>query len=114
MTQSLRVHGQMMKNRRIGLKYCGGCNPQYDRVQAVASIRKQLEEKVELVSYEDQDIEGALVVTGCPTACIDMKPFAGRPLWVVTSPQEVERFIKIMNDLKDKKNRKSYSGNCPK
>ncbi len=91
----------MTKGRRIGLKYCGGCNPQYDRVQAVVSIKKRLEDKVEFVSYEARDAEGILVVAGCPTACVDLKPFEGRPIWVVTSLRDVERFAETISDVKD-------------
>ncbi len=79
--------------RKIGLKYCGGCAPQYDRVQAVVSIKRRLAGRVEFVSYEDRDVEGVLVVVGCPTACVDLTPFEGYPVWVVTSPQDVEGFI---------------------
>ncbi|MBW2544964.1 MAG: hypothetical protein JRD43_05765 [Deltaproteobacteria bacterium] len=84
----------MSKKRRIGLKYCGGCSPRYDRVQAVASIKRRLEDRVEFVSYEDRDVEGILVVTGCSTACVDLTPFEGRLVWVVTSEQDVEGFLK--------------------
>jgi hypothetical protein len=89
----------MGKRRRIGLKYCGGCNPLYDRVQAVVSVRKRLKDKIELVSYEDRDAEGTLVVTGCPTACVDLKPFVGHPIWVVTSLRDVERFVETMSNV---------------
>jgi len=91
----------MSKKHRIGLKYCGGCTPRYDRVQAVASIKRRLEDRVEFVSYEDRDVEGILVVTGCPTACVDLTPFGGRPVWVVTGPQDAERFVAIMRDVED-------------
>ncbi|MBN1656492.1 MAG: hypothetical protein JXA30_22165 [Deltaproteobacteria bacterium] len=85
-----------MKSRKIGLKYCGGCKPEYDRVKAVALIKERLKGRVELVSYEDVSTEGTLVVTGCPTACVDLQPFQGRPLWLVTNLQEAERFIEAM------------------
>jgi predicted metal-binding protein len=86
------------KKIRIGLKYCGGCKPQYDRVQAVALIRQRLPEKIELVSHEEPDTHGTLVVTGCETACVDMTPFAGRPLWVATSLREIEQLIEKMKE----------------
>ncbi|MDD4358115.1 MAG: hypothetical protein PHN98_12800 [Smithellaceae bacterium] len=86
------------KKIRIGLKYCGGCKPQYDRVQAVAFIRVSLKGKIELVSHEERDTQGTLVVAGCETACVDMIPFTGRPLWVATSLQEIEQFIEKMKD----------------
>lgn len=62
------------------------------------SIQKRRDEKIELVSYEDPETVGTLVVAGCPTACVDLKPFEGSLLWVVTSQQEVENFIEMMND----------------
>ena len=92
----------MSKKHRIGLKYCGGCTPRYDRVQTVRSLRERLKDTVELFSYEDPDIEGVLVVAGCPTACVDLVPFKGRPVWVVTSPQDAEHFAETM--MKEKKN----------
>ena len=27
---------------RIGVKYCGGCNPDYDRVRAVSDLAEEL------------------------------------------------------------------------
>jgi hypothetical protein len=91
----------MGNKQKIGLKYCGGCNPQYDRVQAVASIKKRLGDKFEFVPFEDPNAEGTLVVAGCPTACVDLKPFAGRPIWVITSLRDVERFVEIISEVKN-------------
>ncbi len=92
----------MSRKYRIGLKYCGGCSPRYDRVQAVEFLRERLKDTVDLVSYEDSVIEGILVVAGCPTACVDLTPFQGRPVWVVTSPQDAERFAQTMRSVKNK------------
>lgn len=97
MNSSFKAPGSMTKIRRIGLKYCGGCKPEYDRVQAAAAIQERLEDNIELVSHDDPAAEGTLVVAGCLTACVDLNPFEGRPLWVVTSLPEVEKFIKSMN-----------------
>jgi len=87
--------------RKIGLKYCGGCAPQYDRVQTVASIKRRLAGRAEFVSYENRDVEGILVVVGCPTACVDLRPFEGRPLWVVTSEQDAEGFIEKIEKMEN-------------
>lgn len=99
---------RMSKKYRIGLKYCGGCTSRYDRVQAVASIKRRLEDRVEVVSYEDPDVEGILVVTGCPTACVDltrhvnMTPLEGHPVWVVSSPEDVEEFIEKVIEMENR------------
>jgi len=91
----------MSKKLRIGLKYCGGCTPRYDRVQAVGYLRERLKDRIELVSYEDPDVEGVLVIAGCPTACVDLAPFKGRPVWVVTSPGDAEGFVAAMTRTGD-------------
>lgn len=89
------------KKCRIGLKYCGGCNPRHDRVNTAGLIKKRLKDRVEFVSYEEEDIEGVLIVTGCPTACADRTPFAGLNVWIVSSLQDAERFIEQMSTMAD-------------
>lgn len=84
------------------MKYCGGCSPRYDRVQAVEFLRERLKDTVDLVSYEDSGIEGILIVAGCPTACVDLTPFQGRPVWVVTSRESVDGFIEKAEMLRVK------------
>jgi len=41
------------------------------------------------------------VVTGCPTACVDLKPFEGYPVWVITSEQDVEGFIEKIIEVEN-------------
>jgi hypothetical protein len=88
----------MNKKRRIGLKYCGGCNPRHDRVETARLIKERLKDRIEFVSHEDEDIEGILIITGCPAACADRTPFVGRPIWTVTGPEDAERFIEEMSE----------------
>lgn len=83
----------MNEKRRIGLKYCGGCNPLHDRVRTAGWIQEQLKDRIEFVSYEDEDTEGILIIAGCATACVDRTPFAGRRVWTVTGPEDAERFV---------------------
>jgi len=86
----------MIEKRRIGLKFCGGCNPRHDRVDTATQIKERLKDKVEFVSHEEADIEGILIVAGCPTICVDRAPFGDRPVWTVASPEDAERFIDEM------------------
>jgi hypothetical protein len=87
----------MNEKRRIGLKYCGGCNPRHDRVAAAAQIKQRLEGRVEFVPHDDEDAEGILIIAGCPTVCVDRAPFGDRPVWTVASAEDAERFIDEMN-----------------
>ncbi len=64
--------------RRIALKYCGGCNPGFDRVQYFNRIRIAAGDFIEWVTLDEQDFEAVLVISGCETACpedsIDFTP----------------------------------------
>jgi len=79
---------------RIGLKYCGGCNPGYDRVALVKHIQESLHGKAEFVSPESEDIVLILAVQGCSTACADLSAFQGLEIQTITNIEGAEKFIK--------------------
>jgi hypothetical protein len=53
---------------KISVKYCGGCNPEYDRVELVEKIAASLTGKADLVSPESEGSDMVLAVQGCSTA----------------------------------------------
>ncbi len=59
----------MTKKRRVALKYCGGCNPWFDRVEYFRRIRSAAGDSIEWVTLEDPDFEALLLIQGCDTAC---------------------------------------------
>lgn len=84
----------MSKTRRVGLKYCGGCSPRYDRVETVKRIKKELGGAVEFVPPEEPGTDFILAVMGCKTACADLKPFEGKQIRIVTSEDDADDLIK--------------------
>lgn len=78
---------------KIGVKYCGGCNPGYDRVDLVEQLEKRLEGKAVFVSPDDEGIDLILAVEGCATACADLSPFAGKRIFVMTCPEDADKFV---------------------
>lgn len=54
---------------RVALKYCGGCDPGYDRVEYCDRIRAVASNTVEWVSIEDQPFDAVLLICGCHTGC---------------------------------------------
>lgn len=67
-----------MTPKIIGVKYCGGCNPQIDRAGLVEEIRKRLPPEFRLVTdREAHPWETAVLICGCPIACAD-RPEARR------------------------------------
>ena len=79
---------------QVGLKYCGGCNPEYDRVAMVKHIQESLQDKVELVKPESEGVGLIVAVEGCSTACADLSAFQGMEIRVITTIDGAERFIK--------------------
>ena len=78
---------------RVGLKYCGGCNPEYDRVALVRHIEESLQGEVEFVKPESEGVELILAVEGCSIACADLSAFQGMDIRVITNIDGARRFI---------------------
>jgi len=83
----------MGEGMRVGLKYCGGCNPEYDRVALVRHIEESLQGRVKFISPESEGVELILAVEGCSTACADLNAFQGMEIRVITTIEAGKRFI---------------------
>ena len=54
----------------IGVKFCGGCNPRYDRGKAFEAIKQQLDGTAELaIAEEGTEYDILLVIGGCTNCC---------------------------------------------
>jgi hypothetical protein len=82
----LQEKGQGKENislPRVGIKFCGGCNPVIERGLVAQRIRRELEEEARWVS-EEEEPDFLLIVNGCRTACADTSEVrSGRPVVVV-------------------------------
>jgi hypothetical protein len=60
----------------IGVRYCGGCNPQIDRSRIVMELRESLQKmglKVDLTAEKERPVDKLLFVNGCRHACLEAK-----------------------------------------
>ena len=87
---------------KIGVKYCGGCNPGYDRVALVKQMEESLRGQVEFVSPESEEVALVLAVEGCTTACADLSAFQGLEIRKITSIEDAEKFMKDMRTQQKK------------
>ena len=71
-----------MRRARIRVKYCGGCNPRYDRGELVARLVADVPEADFSLSAGDHDL--ALVVCGCHSRCASREGLGGRLNVVLT------------------------------
>ncbi len=54
--------------KKIGVRYCGGCNPTYERVEMIERVESQMKDQL-LFLRHDQDVEGLVLINGCLRAC---------------------------------------------
>lgn len=75
---------------KIGIKYCGGCNPLFDRKEYVQNLEKNMTIPVEL-AVEDWEYDLIYVVCGCPVCCADISGLRSKEFIFVA---ENGRYIK--------------------
>lgn len=55
----------------VGVKYCGGCNPNYDRKKEVEKLRQKITElRIEPVC-EKKEYDKIFLVCGCSRVCLN-------------------------------------------
>ena len=54
---------------KVGIKYCGGCNPSYERVEMVQQVQSVLKDRFIFSVSDQEDSDIMLLVCGCPRAC---------------------------------------------
>ena len=52
---------------RVAVKFCGGCNPRFDRGAAAELLKKHLPELTFCPARDSHD--ASLIICGCPAAC---------------------------------------------
>ncbi len=88
----------------IGVKFCGGCDPVYDRVEYFESIKEAAGDHLDWVSYDSSAFERLLVINGCGRACSlkELKIEPGRAVISLTNkdltPERVTDIL--LNDTK--------------
>jgi hypothetical protein len=61
----------MAARKRVRIKYCGGCNPHYDRTAVAGRLRTDFPQLdiVESDDYPDDQNHFVAVLCGCQAAC---------------------------------------------
>ncbi len=80
---------------RIGVKYCGHCNPEVEGQELVAKILA-LEPEIIVVNWEE-DKNLLLVISGCAIDCVSRPTFQGPVINV--AGRFVEQFMHSLQDL---------------
>ncbi|MBS7009889.1 MaoC family dehydratase [Anaerostipes sp.] len=85
---------------RIGIKYCGGCNVQYDRTRQVEKLKQQFK------GYEytaaDEPCDLLLAVCGCMRACPDLSMGKAKECRYIRTEHDFQKlFLELKKEKKE-------------
>ncbi|MBB6217460.1 4-hydroxybutyrate CoA-transferase [Anaerosolibacter carboniphilus] len=88
---------------KIGIKYCGGCNPRFDRLQFIGRLKNNMEEDVGFEKAEEECIyDFLLIVGGCTQCCAEhgrLKSRHGKAY--IRSQQDYGEIVQQLNAVKN-------------
>lgn len=82
---------------KIGVKYCGGCNPQFQRSNAFKIIENSLKNAVFQYYSPKDSYDIILVIFGCASQCIDLTAY---PIFTV-SMKELSETSAVIEKIKN-------------
>ena len=79
----------------IGIKFCGGCNPRYDRLNLVNRI-KEIAPHHNFKTYTEGFSEVTLVVCGCKRACASLENSGVTQGIIIDDDSTIENVIEVI------------------
>lgn len=92
---------------KIGIKYCGGCNPGYDRKKLVEKLKSDFKEATFENARENIFYDVVAVINGCSRACSEHGPLKGVEKLFINSEKDYLKFKGIIPSAKIMARRKS-------
>jgi hypothetical protein len=59
-----------MVRAKIGIRYCGGCNPHYERVEMIQQVQSRVGDRFLFVPHDQQDLDGLITVNGARACAV--------------------------------------------
>ncbi len=83
---------------KCGVRFCGGCNPRYDRGKAFKEIQRDVDGMDFLHAIENEDYDKLLVIGGCPSCCASYDHFNVKgkvyKIWDYSQIETVKKALK--------------------
>ncbi len=87
---------------KCGVRFCGGCNPRYDRRAALEEIERQLKDVDFVNAVEGYPHDLLLVIGGCTNCCASYEQFDTKQ--GVLKMWDKTHIDNICDELENKKN----------
>lgn len=86
---------------RIGIKFCGGCNPRYDRKKLFNKIKKSLPPYHNIsIAENHENYELLIVICGCTSTCADYTKILADKKIVLISEKDYEKLDVFLKESK--------------
>lgn len=82
--------------KTVTVKFCGGCNPGYDRVAAADAMIERLAGSAQWVFGPRGVPDVVVAVCGCDCACADLSGFPDARVLTVTSAEDAADIVKTL------------------
>ena len=86
---------------KCGVKFCGGCNPRYDRGSGYEAIKENLQEEIDF-EYAEEGVayDVLLVFGGCTNCCASYDQYVTkRGVIKVWDLEDIDKTKKILSDF---------------
>ena len=85
---------------KIGVKFCGGCNPRYDRGACLRKMREQLNDVIWVTGKQDEICDYWLLICGCQRGCIRSEDFtASKKILKLESPMDFMKAKQLIQNF---------------
>ncbi len=87
----------------FAIRYCGGCNPHYDRVAFANRVKEHFNGRAEFeLAQEGKEYEGLLVIGGCSNCCASHKQFTSlNPPKLIWGEEFFDDIVKMVEGIID-------------
>lgn len=75
----------------VGVRYCGGCNPRFDRVAGVEALARACPSVGFRAAEPGREYGVLLVVGGCTACCVDLTGLSGREQVMIRTAGDFRR-----------------------
>jgi hypothetical protein len=93
----------MQIRKKIGIKYCGGCNPGYERVEMIQRVQFRFNDRFLFFRHDEPDIDILVLMSGCHRACAGKDLNTAKiPHCSVTGENDFDTLINWLKSLNQK------------
>ena len=102
--------GSLAEHAVTGVRYCGGCNPRYDRTALVGRLAERCPNVRFVRAESGREYDALLVVGGCCACCADISGLAGRRVVRLRRAEDLEEAAEILAALENTRRRGPHLG----